>query len=175
MHQQNMIWTWKDSGDADACWARRYRGRRSIPESESCPVREGITPSSSTSLASTPRGVEDASARGPDLGLEPGGGSVLRSDGGRVAAVLEEGRARLSPTGGFSPRLQVLSPTESSVPSSLRSKADSMVAASAGASGAASFTLKRIADEGNNNPADMYSRSLAADTGPVNVPAALKY
>lgn len=133
-----------------------------------------MTPSSSTSLASE-RGVEDASARGPDLGLEPGGGSVLRSDGGRVAAAPEEGRERLSPSGGFSPRLQVLSPTASSVPSSLRSKADSMVEVSGGASGAASFTLKRIADVGNNNPADMYSRSFAADTGPVNVPAALKY
>jgi hypothetical protein len=50
-----------------------------------------------------------------------------------------------------------------------------MVEVSGGASGAASFILKRIADVGNNNPADMYSRSFAADTGPVNVPAALKY
>jgi hypothetical protein len=50
-----------------------------------------------------------------------------------------------------------------------------MVSASSGASEAASFILKRTADEGSNKPADMYSRSFAAETGPIKPPAALKY
>jgi hypothetical protein len=50
-----------------------------------------------------------------------------------------------------------------------------MVIVSDEASEGVSFTLKRIVDVGNNKPADMYSRSLAADTGPVKPPAALKY
>jgi hypothetical protein len=85
------------------------------------------------------------------------------------------GNRRFSPTGGLSPRLQVLSRIGSSVPSSLRIRADSMVRVSAGASDGASLTLKRIADVGNNKPADMYSRSFAAETGPIKTPAALKY
>jgi hypothetical protein len=133
-----------------------------------------MTPSSSTSLLSK-RGAEETSVRGPDFGLEPGIGRVRRSDEGKVVAALEECNMRLSATGGFSPRFHVLSATESSLPSSLRRRAVSMVTEAAGASGSASFTLKRIADVGNNKPADMYSRSFAAETGPIKPPAALKY
>jgi hypothetical protein len=49
------------SGEIDAFVARRYKGRRSTPASESGPVRDGMTPSSSTSLGSD-REVEDVSA-----------------------------------------------------------------------------------------------------------------
>ena len=132
-----------------------------------------MTPSSRTSFGSG-RGVDEASARGPDLGLEPGGGKVRRSDKGNVEAALE-GRLRLSPTGRLSARFQVLSLKESSVPSSLRRRAVSIVRVSAGASGDASFILKRIADVGSNKAACIYSRSLAAETGPIKPPAALKY
>jgi hypothetical protein len=33
----------------------------------------------------------------------------------------------------------------------------------------------RIVDVGSNKPAAMYSRSFAAETGPIKLPAALKY